>query len=290
MRIAIYGNKYQEGYLNELDEFFRFLSRHNDVTVLMEYTFYNYLCRVLPSQPIVAEIVKGDNFEADLALSIGGDGTFLRTAQWVSNKGIPILGINTGHLGYLADAQISEATNAIDDIIAGKFQIEERALIEVSTNGEKIEGWSYALNEVAILKQDTASMISMKTMLDGATLATYLGDGLIVSTPTGSTGYNLSVGGPILEPCAPNWAVSPIAAHSLTMRPLVISNNRELTITTTSRSNSYRLSLDGRSTTMPEGSTIVLRNAPFSIKVVQRPGHHFTETLRNKLLWGIDNR
>lgn len=290
MVIAIYGNKYQSEHLNELNEFFGILSHHNDVKVLMEYTFYNYLCRVLPSQPVVADVIKGDNFTADLALSIGGDGTFLRTAQWVSDKAIPILGINTGHLGYLADVHITEAATAIDDIISGKYQIEQRSLIEVLSEGSKIEGWQYALNEVAILKQDTASMISMHTEIDGVKLATYLGDGLIISTPTGSTGYNLSVGGPILEPCTPNWVISPIAAHSLTMRPLVISNNRELSITTTSRSNSYRLSLDGRSVTLPEGSTIKLRKAQFTIHVVQRPGHHFTETLRNKLLWGIDNR
>lgn len=290
MKVAIYGNKYQEGYLDELALFFDAIAGHNDLTVAMEYTFYNYLCRILPRQPKVEEIVHGDKFSAEIALSIGGDGTFLRTAQWVGNKGIPIMGINTGHLGYLADAQITEGGAVIDDILNNRFKIEERSLIEVDTSCGITEKWLYALNEVAILKQDTASMISVKTDINGIELTTYQGDGLIISTPTGSTGYNMSVGGPIIEPCTPVWAISPIAAHALTMRPLVIGNESVLTITTTSRASNYLLSLDGRPSILPTGSTITLRKAPFAIKVAQRPEHHFSDTLRNKLLWGIDKR
>lgn len=290
MRFAIYGNKYQERHLNELSGFFNRLATFDNVQIAMEYTFFNYLCRVLPESPHVDEIIKGDNFKASMAISIGGDGTFLRTAQWVGNKGIPILGINTGHLGYLADAKIAEGADIIDDIINNRYKIEERSLIETICQCKDFAKWQYALNEVAILKQDTASMISVKTEINGTELATYLGDGLIVATPTGSTGYNLSVGGPIIEPCAPIWAISPIAAHSLTMRPLVVSNDSTISITTTSRATNYLLSIDGRSITLPSGSTITLKKAPFSIKVAQRLNHHFTDTLRGKLFWGIDNR
>lgn len=289
MRLAIYGNKYQEGHIDGLSRFFKAITDY-DVQVAMEYTFYNYLCRVLPIPPHVDEIIKGDNFSADLAISIGGDGTFLRTAQWVGNKNIPIMGINTGHLGYLADVQISESEIILEDITTGNYKIEERSLIEVLPSNTILDKWPFALNEVAILKQDTASMISIKTEINDVELNTYLGDGLIISTPTGSTGYNLSVGGPIIEPTAPNWAISPIAAHSLTMRPLVVSNESIIKITTSSRATNYRLSLDGRSITLPEGSSITLQKAPFVIKVAQRLDHHFTDTLRNKLLWGIDNR
>ena len=287
LKIAIFGNKYQEEYLTQLSEFFNLMS-HYDLEVAMEYTFYNYLSRVLDTTPHVDQLIKGDRFTADIALSIGGDGTFLRTAQRVADKEIPIIGINTGHLGYLADVTIDECHDIFDDIINHRYKIEDRSLIEVSTSCPEFTGWKYALNEVAILKQDTASMISVETLINGSELATYRGDGLIVSTPTGSTGYNLSVGGPIIEPCAPNWALSPIAAHSLTMRPLVISVQRVLTITTTSRAQNYRISLDGRSTTLPVGTTVTLRKAPFVIKLAQRHIHHFTDTLRNKLLWGID--
>lgn len=290
MKIAIYGNKYQERYLEELTAFFSELNQTSEIEVAMEYTFYNYLCRILPFTPRVEEIIKGDAFTAHLALSIGGDGTFLRTAQWVGNKEIPIMGINTGHLGYLADMTISDSTAIIGDIITKRYKIEDRSLIEVSSTDIDLGNGRFALNEVAVLKQDTASMISIKAEINGAELATYLGDGLIVATPTGSTGYNLSVGGPIIEPGAPNWAISPIAAHSLNMRPLVCRDAGALSITTTSRASNYLLSIDGRSTSMMSGTSITLRRAKHTIKVAQKLNHYFTETLRNKFLWGIDNR
>lgn len=290
MKVAIYGNMYQENYLNQLSNFLDALS-HSEIKVAMESTFYNYLSRLLPQPPMVDAVIVGKDFDADMAISIGGDGTFLRTARWVGEKQIPILGINTGHLGYLADITVDDMIPAVDDLLKGLYKIENRSLIEVtSMRKEAIVEWNYALNEVAILKQDTSSMISVETQINDVDLATYLGDGLIISTPTGSTGYNLSVGGPILEPTAPNWVISPIAAHSLTMRPLVVSDSSELTITTSSRTTSYRVSLDGRSVTLPVGSTIKIRKAPFVVKVVQRMKHNFTETLRNKLLWGVDNR
>lgn len=289
MRIAIYGNNYQNDYSSQLSCFINALI-NADIKVGIESTFYNYLCRVLPASPQIDEVIIGRDFEADMAISIGGDGTFLRTARWVGDKQIPILGINTGHLGYLADVQISESETILDDITTGNYKIEERSLIEVVSSNAELDNWPFALNEVAILKQDTASMISIKTEINDVVLNTYIGDGLIISTPTGSTGYNLSVGGPIIEPTAPNWVISPIAAHSLTIRPLVVSNESVIKATTTSRATNYRLSLDGRSITLPEGSSITLRKAPFSIKVAQRLKHHFTDTLRNKLLWGIDKR
>ncbi len=290
MKVAIYGNMYQEDYLNQLSDFLDVLS-HSGIKVEIESKFYNYLTRVLPGELPVDGVIVGSDFVADMAISIGGDGTFLRTARWVGDKQIPILGINTGHLGYLADITVDDLIPAVDDLKNGLYKIENRSLIEVtSTRKEAIVDWNYALNEVAVIKQDTASMIEVATMVNDVELATYKGDGLIVSTPTGSTGYNLSVGGPIVEPTAPNWIISPIAAHSLTMRPLVVSDSRELTITTNSRATNYRVSLDGRSVTLPVGSTIKLRKAPFVVKVVQRIKHNFGDTLRNKLLWGVDKR
>lgn len=289
MRIAIFGNEYQGAYIDLLDKFFRSLADYN-VWIEMEESFYQYLCRTLPTPPAVNDLIKDEDFSAALALSIGGDGTFLHTAQWVGSKRIPILGINTGHLGYLADVQVNEVDTLINDILAERYKIEERSLIEARCVEEPIGTWPYALNEVAILKQDTASMMSINTAITGIELATYKADGLIISTPTGSTGYNLAVGGPIIEPLTPCWVISPIAAHSLTMRPLVINDNSLLSIITTSRSNSYRLSLDGRSVTLQQGTTVVLKKAPFTTMVVQRLDHHFSDTLRSKLLWGIDKR
>lgn len=289
MRIAIYGNQYQQEHLADVARLLERLGKLN-VWVEMERSFYNYLSRVLPTPPPVQDTVTGNEFSAALTLSIGGDGTFLRTAQWVGDKEIPILGINTGHLGYLAAVPISEAMGMIDDVINERCQIEERALLRLEVPGHKVDEWPYALNEVAVLKEDTASMITVTASINGNELATYLADGLIVSTPTGSTGYNLSVGGPIVEPTAPNWVISPIAAHTLTMRPLVVSSDSVIDLLTTSRAPSFRVSLDGRSITLPAGTRLRLSRAPFTIKAVQRRGHSFASTLRHKLLWGIDTR
>lgn len=289
MRIAVFGNRYQEAHIEELSTLFDLMSRHN-VWVEMEESFYNYLCSVLTSPPEVNDLIKGDDFNAAIALSIGGDGTFLRTAQRVGEKEIPILGINTGHLGYLADVTVNEANDKLQNLLDGKYHVESRTMIAVTSPDAKLDLWRYALNEVAILKEDTSSMIEMEAMVGDSHLATYLADGLIVSTPTGSTGYNLSVGGPIVAPSAPVWAISPVAAHSLTMRPLIVADDSVISVTTRSRSETYRISLDGRSQTLPVGTTIEMRRAPFVTRVIQRLDHRFTDTLRSKLLWGIDKR
>ena len=289
MRIAVYGNSYQEEHLEELSALFELLSTHN-AWVEIEASFYRYLCKVLPTPPKINDVIEGDDFSAAIALSLGGDGTFLRTAQWVGKKEIPILGINTGHLGYLADVRISDVGKCLECVFNGNHRIDSRTMIEVDCAETDVDGWPYALNEVAILKQDTSSMIDMEARIGDALLANYRGDGLIVSTPTGSTAYNLSVGGPILEPSAPVWAISPIAAHSLTMRPLVVSDDSVFTVTTHSRSDAYRLSLDGRSVSLAAGTTVTMRRAPFVTKVIQSQDHHFSDTLRDKLLWGIDKR
>lgn len=289
MRIAVFGNRYQEAHIEELSTLFDLMSRHN-VWVEMEESFYNYLCSVLTSPPEVNDLIKGDDFNAAIALSIGGDGTFLRTAQRVGEKEIPILGINTGHLGYLADVTVNEANDKLQNLLDGKYHVESRTMIAVTSPDARLDLWRYALNEVAILKEDTSSMIEMEAIVDDSHLATYLADGLIVSTPTGSTGYNLSVGGPIVAPSAPVWAISPVAAHSLTMRPLIVADDSVISVTTRSRSETYRISLDGRSQTLPVGTTIEMRRAPFVTRVIQRLDHRFTDTLRSKLLWGIDKR
>ncbi len=289
MRIAVYGNHYQENRAEELMRLFDALSRHN-VWIEMEESFYRYLSELLPSPPAVNDIIKGNDFNAALAISIGGDGTFLRTAQWVGEKNIPILGINTGHLGYLTAFTSAQAPEYLPEILAGDYKIEPRTMLMVTSDDADIPIWNYALNEVAILKQDTASMIDMDTWVNEVMLANYLADGLIISTPTGSTGYNLSIGGPVVEPSSPVWVISPIAAHSLSMRPLVVNDNSEITVLTRSRGESYRLSLDGRSISLPVNTTVRISKAPFVTGIVLTRSHTFTDTLRNKLFWGMDKR
>jgi stage III sporulation protein AH len=228
---------------------------------------------------------------SDVVVSIGGDGTFLRAAAWVGSRETPIFGVNTGHLGYLSDVSVADVSTFVAGLADGNFRIERRSLLQVDTNAGVALANRYALNEVAILKNASASMLAMDTSVDTTMLNTYLGDGLIIATPTGSTAYNLSVGGPILHPACSSFVLSPIAAHSLTMRPLVVPDTVEIAVTTRSeRSHTFRISVDGESLSLPIGSTIRLRKADFCVNVVLRAGHNFAGALRNKLMWGADVR
>lgn len=286
MIIAINGNRRQSGHLDKLKTLLDRLTRMTEGQLIVKTKFHDYVRQVLPDlwpEGTVTTIADGDDFNADIAVSIGGDGTFLRTVQWVGRRQIPILGINTGHLGYLADLSLDEA---LCQPAPTDFKVEDRALLQVCSDALPPDFWPYALNEVAILKQDTASMITVDTRIGGAPLASYLADGLIIATPTGSTGYNLSVGGPIIDPSAPVTVISPVAPHSLTLRPLVVGANTCIDAVTRSRSDFFLLSLDGRSACLPNGATIKVTRAPFTIPVIQRVKHHFAATLREKLLWG----
>lgn len=285
MIIAINGSRRQSGHLDKLRRLLELIIGRSGGHPVVKRKFYKYVAEVLPGiWPEQTQVVpNGADFSADVAISIGGDGTFLRTVQWVGHRRIPILGINTGHLGYLADLTLDEA---LDSPGTDAFKVEERTLLRVGSDALPSDLWPYALNEVAILKQDTSSMITVCTAVGGAPMADYLADGLIIATPTGSTGYNLSVGGPIVEPSAPVNVISPVAPHSLTLRPLVVSADSEINAVVRSRSESFLLSLDGRSVVLPASTPLSITRAPFSILVVQRARHHFAATLREKLLWG----
>lgn len=236
--------------------------------------------------PGVSVVERGEPVKADLAVSIGGDGSFLRTVQWVGAAQVPILGVNAGHLGFLTDFTI-EGFVATDSNLLGRLRMSPRKLLHVSCSEPLPEGcWPYALNDVALLKNDTASMITVAATVDGIPLTTYQADGLVVATPTGSTGYNLSVGGPILAPAVDALLLSPVAPHLLAMRPLAVGGSARLDFNVTSRKGAFMLSLDGRSTAMPGGTTVRVEAAPFPIIVAQHPDHDFAGTLRSKLLWG----
>lgn len=289
MRIAVYGNDSQDKYSQFLERMFKLLSE-SGAHISVERNFHDYVCRILNRRLPVDSVIDDADTAADIALSIGGDGTFLRTAEKVSRAGIPILGINTGHLGYLADANIDDIDNVVADLFSENYKIEERTVLHVSSNTDVEIINPYALNEVAIMRQDTALMISMHTYVNGRELTTYKADGLIISTPTGSTAYNLSVGGPILDPVSDNIVLSPISPHSLTMRPLVLRDDSKISVTTTSRVPRYRVSVDGRPFSFPAGSVITVEKADFKVKVIQHLEHNFADTLRRKLMWGMDQR
>ena len=285
MKIAIYGSRRQEPYSQFIKALLRNLAL-SGVELVMHRKLYAHLTDELGvSLPgvSVAPAEFADMGHVDMAVSIGGDGTFLRTAAWVGSTQTPILGINTGHLGYLAPVAVSEASAFVTDILEGNYDIEKRALIAV--DAPNITGWPFALNEVVFSKDDSASMISARATLNQAELAVYKADGLIVATPTGSTAYNMSAGGPIVQPSAPVWVFTPIAAHSLGMRPLVVSDDITAQVTVEGRSHSFRLSVDGRSTTMPMGATVTLRRAPFSTLIVQPRDCAFPAVLHNKLMF-----
>lgn len=294
MKIAVFGKRRQNAEdLPRIAALMEILSGKG-IFVSVQRHFYEAMTRDLGVPMEADDVFEADEFSADAAISIGGDGTFLRTARWVGPKEIPIIGFNTGHLGFLAEESLADAPATVDNLLAGNFFIESRSLLEVKASGENlrqsISGCAYALNEVAILRHDSASMITVHTFLDDIEVASYQGDGLIISTPTGSTAYNLSVGGPIIQPTAPCWALSPVAPHALTMRPLVVSDSHVITTRVDSRADTYRVNLDGRQLVLPIDVSLHIRRAPFAIKVIHMDGHTFVDTLSSKLLWGISRR
>lgn len=284
--VAVCGSRHQDQYLDPLRDFFATLADAG-FHACVNRRFFNYLSDKgmrLPDGFLPAD---DPDPRSVAAISIGGDGTFLRTAQWVGKNEIPILGVNTGHLGFLAHYSPDDASRIADALKTDSFIVERRMLLKVESPLVPAHYWPYALNEVAILKEDTSSMINVHTEIGNHFLADYLADGLIIATPTGSTGYNLSVGGPIMQPTLDCRVISPIAPHSLTMRPLVVDADTVITATTTSRAHTYRVSLDGRSFVMTCGSAIQISRAPFSIPVLRLSSDLFADTLRQKLHWAV---
>ena len=266
------------------------LARYNS-HICIDEDYYDFL---LSSDLIDAdspvEVFCGQDFNADFAVSMGGDGTLLKTASRVRDKQIPIMGINMGRLGFLADVSAEAVDEAIDALYRGDYSIEDRSLIHVETNGEPIEGYECALNDVAILKRDTASMISIRATINGEYLTTYQADGLIISTPTGSTAYSLSNGGPIIVPRTGVMLMTAVAPHSLNVRPIVLPDTAQIELTVSSRSHTFLVAIDGRSGKLPEGATLRLTRAPYMVKVVKRSGTRYFATLREKMMWGADTR
>jgi NAD+ kinase len=237
-----------------------------------------------------AKVFTGDDFDADIVISMGGDGTFLKAASRVREKMIPIVGVNMGRLGFLADVSPSDIEKCVDALYEEDFSIENRALIQVTTDGESLEGYNCALNDVAILKRDTASMISIRASVNGEYLTTYQADGLVISSPTGSTAYSLSNGGPIIVPGTKVFSMTAVAPHSMNVRPIVLSDSSEISLTVESRSHNFLIAIDGRSEKCTEGTKITLRRAPYDVKVVKRSDQRYFTTLREKMMWGVDLR
>ena len=289
MKFALFGNTYQTKKSAHAKQLLALLAKKGaQVTINKE--FHQFLSEQLQLDLTNITFFEGDKFEADIVISLGGDGTFLKAASKVGQREIPILGINTGRLGFLADTSPNEIEQSLEDIYNGNYKIASRSVLKLLCNGQVLKGNPYALNEIAILKRDSSSMIAIHASIDGSYLNTYQADGLIISTPTGSTAYSLSVGGPIMVPQSKTISITPVAPHSLNVRPIVINDEWEITLDVESRSHNFLIAIDGRSETCKQGSKLTIQKANYIVKVVQRCNHTFFQTLRDKMMWGMDGR
>lgn len=288
-KFALFGNVYQAKKSAHVLRLLSILEKHQ-AEVYVQKEFFQFLTKEQKMNIQVAGTFEEDNFEADMVLSMGGDGTFLKAASHVGNKNIPILGINTGRLGFLADVSPEELEETFEDIYKNNYKIEDRSVLQVTSEGQPLKSTPFGLNEIAVLKRDSSSMITIHTSINGAYLTTYQADGLVIATPTGSTAYSLSIGGPVIVPHSNTIAITPVAPHSLNIRPIVINDDWEITLDVESRSHNFLVAIDGRSETCREGTRLVIRKADYNIKVVKRPNHIFFHTLRDKMMWGADSR
>lgn len=236
-------------------------------------------------------LVEPENIEGvDYVISMGGDGTFLEAANKVGDREIPILGVNMGRLGFLADVLPSEIETTLDHVLRGDHITEDHTVIKLETNGETVECNPFALNDIAVLKRDSASMISIRAYVNGDFLVNYQADGLIIATPTGSTAYSLSNGGPIIVPQSGSLCITPVAPHSLNIRPIVINDTSVIELEVCSRSHNFLVAVDGRSMKMAEETRLTIRKAPYTIKLIKLKSQRYFSTLHEKLMWGADTR
>ena len=290
LKFAIFGNEYQTKKSTSAQKIMSLLAEKK-AEVYVEKAFYDFLTKGQRLSVPATGTFEALDFDVDFVISLGGDGTFLKAASKVGARQVPIVGINMGRLGYLADITPTEIDKAIDLLYRGEYCTERHAVLEVEVQGEKqLMGCPFALNDIAVLKQDNASMISIHTKLGDENLVTYQADGLIVSTPTGSTAYSLSNGGPIIVPQTDVMCLTPVAPHSLNVRPIVIPASAEVVIDVETRSHNFLVAVDGRSERMPESVRLVIRRAPYEVQIVKRKRHTYIGTLREKMMWGADNR
>lgn len=284
-KIAIYGSRRQSGSLKDLSRLFEFLEEKG-FRIFIHTPFASYLennnvdiATAVPCEHIPPSVA--------LVLSLGGDGTFLRAARWIGDREIPILGVNTGNLGFLASCRLPEVEKMIEDVCIGNISIEKRMLIEIASDKLPSGKWWYALNEIAFMRHGS-SMLSVKAFINENFLAEYRGDGLIVATPTGSTAYSLSAGGPIIEPTIHALCLCPLAPHTLTLRPLVAGDSSIIELIPESRSSNFILTVDDQSVVLPAEGRYRIKKAGFSTLLIRKKDESFPSILRHKLLWSLD--
>jgi len=291
MKIALFGKTYNQTFASGLTDLLKTLSDYK-----VEVLVHRELNEQLPTE--ISAIVKAKIFErkeeiqnkVDFLFSIGGDGTLLQSALLVGSSGIPVLGINMGRLGFLSGVSQENICQAVGNIFEKKYSIEQRTLVSFNNGQEYFGENNFGLNELTVIKKDTSSMITIHTYVDDEFVNSYWADGLIIATSTGSTGYSLSCGGPILSPGCGNFVITPIAPHNLNVRPFVVSSSSKIILRVESRSDNFLASLDSRSVTMPTSSELHISRAAFTLGLLRFPGENFISTLRNKMMWGADTR
>ncbi len=288
MKIAIYGRTLSDNYQSFAQELFSILLE-KQVEVMVYRSFYKELEKLISLPVGINTFSSYDDIEGvNYLFSIGGDGTLLEATTFVGGTSLPVLGINTGRLGFLTTVTTENIERTIDNILEKKYQLDKRSLLCLES--EHSVKSNFALNEITLQKKDTSSMISIKAYIDGEYLNTYWADGLIISTPTGSTAYSLSCNGPIILPRSGNIILTPIAPHNLNVRPLVVPDDVELTLKIEGRTENFLVALDARSFAVPLSTKLIIKKSPHYINLVRLEGYHFLDTLRTKLMWGVDKR
>ncbi|WP_396154096.1 NAD kinase [Flavobacterium sp.] len=293
MKIAVFGQYYQNNTHSIVEKVVAFLEQNN-----IEICFYKiFYDKLIENEVSLSEYSTFDSHEClkdnfDYLISIGGDGTILRAATFVRNYNLPIIGINAGRLGFLATIQEENIEKLLTRVVANDFSISKRTLVSLHAHPENIdlEDINFALNEITVSRKDTTSMITIETYINNEYLNSYWADGLIISTPTGSTGYSLSCGGPVIMPTSNCFVITPIAPHNLTARPLIIPDDSELTLKIKGREEQYLVSLDSRITSVSNETTLTVKKSDFYISIIEFPEEGFLRTIRKKLLWGEDKR
>lgn len=291
MNISIYGRAFSEKFSPLVENLFAKLSEKN-ISYSVYFPFYEYLSgkiKIDKNVPLFStyEEIKG---KADFIFSIGGDGTFLESATFVRSSEIPIMGLNTGRMGFLSSFPMDETEAAIEAVVNKNFTLDQRSMLRLDTPDKLFADTNFALNEITVHKKDTSAMIIIHAHLDGKFLNSYWADGLIISTPTGSTAYSLSCGGPIVLPDCNNFVISPIAPHNLNVRPIVVSDKSKITLRVEGRSQAFLVSLDSRSETISSDIELHISKNDFNVSLVRPVVDGQLNTIRNKLNWGFDKR
>jgi NAD+ kinase len=291
MTIAIFGSPYPEHFSKYIQHLIKKLETEH-INLIIEEEFSIFLENNIRFNKSISTFNSYETLKnkADFLLSIGGDGTLLKAVTYVRESEIPIMGINTGRLGFISSISADQIDDAITDILKGNYKINERTLLELSSDKNLFKEKNFALNEVAVSKKDTSSMIRIDAYVDDEFLNTYWADGLVVSTPTGSTGYSLSCGGPIIMPGTNNIIITPNAPHNLNVRPIVIDDNSVVKLKVEDRDQLALVSLDSRSRAFDSETELIIKKANFKVRLVQPQNNSFTTTIRHKLMWGLDKR